>query len=246
MADERRREERRTVAVPVWYFDELAHAGAEHLDDAYVARYERKAGYDPKPDIARLRALGLDANSTVVDLGAGTGAFALAVAPYVRRVVAADVSAPMTAALEARAAKLDRSNVECVRAGFLTYAHQGEPADVVFSRHALHHLPDFWKAVALVRVARMLRPGGSFYVRDLMYSVEPGDADRALESWFDGASPTPELGWTRAELETHAREEHSTFTWLFEPMLVRAGLEIRERELSQSGIYAAYVCAKAA
>jgi hypothetical protein len=29
-----------------WWLDELAHAGDEHLDPAYVAGYETKAGYD--------------------------------------------------------------------------------------------------------------------------------------------------------------------------------------------------------
>ena len=29
---------------PSWYLDELAHAGSEHLEANYVARYEVKAG----------------------------------------------------------------------------------------------------------------------------------------------------------------------------------------------------------
>jgi hypothetical protein len=38
--------------------------------------------------------------------------------------------------------------------------------------------------------------------------------------------------------------EHSTFTWLLEPMLARSGFEIKERHLSANGIYAAYVCTR--
>jgi hypothetical protein len=30
-------------------FDDLAHAGAEHLDPAYVAAYDEKAGFDADP-----------------------------------------------------------------------------------------------------------------------------------------------------------------------------------------------------
>ena len=230
---------------PAWLFDELAHAGAEHLDAAYVAAYERKTGFDPRKDVARLRELGLDQSSTLVDLGAGTGAVALTAAPFCRRVVAVDISAPMLAALTERARQHDVTNLECVRAGFLTYPHLGEPADFVYSRHALHHLPDFWKVIALERIAALLRPGGVFYLRDLLYSFEPGEADQVFESWFSHASPRPEDGWTRAELETHVREEHSTFTWLLEPMLERAGLKIQESEFSGSHTYAAYVCVKA-
>jgi SAM-dependent methyltransferase len=127
----------------------------------------------------------------------------------------------------------------------LTYEHQGAPADVVYSRNALHHLPDFWKAVTLARIAAMLRPGGVLRLRDLVFSCEPGEADRTVEAWLAGASARPEAGWTRAELETHLREEYSTFSWLLEPMLERAGFAIRSAEFSTSRVYAAYVCVKA-
>jgi hypothetical protein len=53
--------------------DELAHAGPEHLDPAFVAGYERRQGYpDPAEDLDVFAANGLDATSTVVDLGAGS------------------------------------------------------------------------------------------------------------------------------------------------------------------------------
>jgi hypothetical protein len=45
-----------------WMIDELAHAGAEHLNDAFVAGYDRKQGYpDPAEDLAAFRAHGLGA-----------------------------------------------------------------------------------------------------------------------------------------------------------------------------------------
>ncbi len=121
-----------------WVLDESAHAGAEHLDAAYVAAYEHKAGVDPSDDLALLRSLGLNDTSVVVDLGAGTGAFALAAAALCQQVVAVDVSAVMLARLRAAVAQRGLRNVACVQAGFLTYTHQGPPADVVYSRHALH------------------------------------------------------------------------------------------------------------
>jgi ubiquinone/menaquinone biosynthesis C-methylase UbiE len=232
------------MTPPTWEFDETGHAGAEHLDPQYVAGYDRKAGTDPDDDVAVLRRAGVNEHSTVVDLGAGTGTFAVAMAPWCREVIAVDVSAPMLAETRARCAQLGLDNVRCVEAGFLSYEHRGPPVDAVYSRNALHHLPDFWKSVALSRVAALLAPGGVLRLRDLVYSFEPADAAAVLERWFAGASATGEVGWTRAELEEHVRTEYSPYSWMLEPMLERCGFEIRTAEYSASGTYAAYTCAR--
>lgn len=232
------------MTTPRWYLDELGHAGPEHLDAAYVAGYDRKTGVDPAGDLALLLALGLNADDILVDLGTGTGALPLIAAPHCRKVIAVDVSEPMLAALKERATTAGIDNLDIVRGGFLSYEHEGEPADVVYSRHALHHLPDFWKAIAFRRIGAMLKPCGIFHFRDLIFSVEPDEVDDAIERWLSGAATTPEVGWTREELETHLREEYSTFSWLIEPMLERTGFEIRERHGFESQIYLAYTCVK--
>ncbi|MDQ3549541.1 MAG: methyltransferase domain-containing protein, partial [Chloroflexota bacterium] len=84
---------------PGWFPDEMQYAGEEHLDPSYVTTYDRKSATDPAEDLTILRSLGLDEESVVVDLGAGTGTFALAVAPLCRRVVAVDVSPTMLAGM---------------------------------------------------------------------------------------------------------------------------------------------------
>lgn len=229
---------------PDWYIDERAHAGDEHLAPAYVADYDRKAATDPTEDVTLLRGLGMDASSLLLDLGAGTGTFALAAAPFCRRVVAVDVSPTMLTVIRAKTEQLSLHNMEVAHAGFLSYAHEGDPADFVYSRNALHHLPDFWKALALARIAAMLRPGGIFFLRDLVYSFDPSEAGGAIEAWLAGAAARPEAGWTRDELAEHVRGEYSTFSWLLEPMLERAGFTIREAHHRPSRTYAAYICVK--
>lgn len=226
-----------------WLFDELAHAGEEHLDPAYVAAYDRKAQTDPSEDLDLLRALGLNHTSTLVDFGAGTGTFAMAAAPICKRVIAVDISTPMLAQLREQAKSQGITSVEAVQSGFLTYRHRGEPADFAYSRNALHHLSDFWKAIALRRVAAALRPGGIFFLRDLVYSFNPGEATEVIENWLARAPLRPEEGYTAEDLATHIRTEHSTYTWLLEPMFERAGFAIRDAEYAAQ-VFAAYTCVK--
>lgn len=224
--------------------DELAHAGPEHLDPAFVAGYDRKQGYpDPAADLAVLTAHGLSGTSTVVDLAAGTGQFTLAAAGRFGQLTAVDVSPAMVAVLRERAALAGLANVNCVQAGLLSYRHAGL-ADAVYTRNALHQLPDFWKAIALHRVARMLRPGGILRVHDLIYDFGPADAAEVFDRWFDGATGDPADGYTAADYAEHIRTEHSTFRWLFEPMLAAVGFEIVTAEFSRS-VYGTYTCVRA-
>jgi len=227
-----------------WFFDELAHAGREHLDPHYAAAYDGKAGTDVVEEVALLRDLGLNERSMLVDLGAGTGTLALAAAPHCRRVVAVDVSRAMLDMLNTKAVRLGMANVECVQAGFLSYEHRGEMADYVYSRNALHHLPDIWKALALERVAGILKSDGILRLRDLAFACDQDEVDRVIENWLASAAERPDKGWTRAELEAHLREEYSTFSWLLEPMLERSGFEIRQTSYGTASVYAAYICAK--
>jgi ubiquinone/menaquinone biosynthesis C-methylase UbiE len=227
-----------------WVIDELAYAGHEHLDEAFVAGYDRKQGHpDPADDLAALTAHGIGDTATVVDLAAGTGQFTLAAARRFARVVAVDVSPAMQGALRKRVAEAGLSNVGFAHAGFLSYEHQGPPADAVHTRNALHQLPDFWKGVALDRVARMLRPGGVLRLRDIIFDFRPSEADTVLERWMDGAVKDPALGYTREDYAEHLRTEFSTYRWLLEPMLAAAGFDIVDAGFVGS-VYGAYTCVK--
>jgi ubiquinone/menaquinone biosynthesis C-methylase UbiE len=226
----------------VW--DELKGAGPEHLDGSYVAAFDRKSAFDPAPDLAVLTAHGFGASSIVLDFGAGTGEFAIAASRICRRVMAIDVSPAMLELLRRKIAEQHVANVEVVLQGFLTYEHQGDPADFVFSKNALHHLPDFWKALALERIAAVMKKGGLFRLRDLVYSFAPKERTRVIESWLSSAPADAAEGWTREELEAHIREEFSTYSWLLEAMLLRAGFEIREATYTDNKVFAAYTCVR--
>lgn len=221
-----------------WHPDERAHAGPEHLEAGCVAGYDAKTRLDVAAALDPLRRHGLGPETTLVDLGCGTGLLGAAAASEAGRVIGVDPSPTM---LEVARHRSDA--VEWVEAGFLTYEHEGEPPQLVHSRHALHHLPDFWKGVALARIHDLLAPGGALVLRDLVYDFEPAEADHRIEEWLAGAAAIPAEGWTRSELAEHVRDEHSTFSWLLELLLAHAGFELLERDV-RGGIYATYVCGR--
>ena len=106
--------------TPDWYLDEVAHAGPEHLDEDYVAGYDRKSATDVSGDVDLLLDLGLNEQSTLVDFGGGTGQFALAIAPHCARVTLVDPSTPMLDYAHRQADRLNVPNVNFVQAGFVT------------------------------------------------------------------------------------------------------------------------------
>ena len=224
---------------PGWQLDELASIGRENLDAVHVARYDDKEDADAAAEVELLDPLGVGPGATVVDLGAGTGQFALAAAAAGRRVIAVDPSPVMLERLGDNARRRS-APLEIVPAGFLTYEHAGDPPDLVYSRFALHHLPDFWKAVALGRIRAMLRPGGLLRLWDVVYHFEVGEAEERIEAWCATGSVV-DGEWSRAELEEHVRDENSTFTWLLEPMFTATGFEIRDASYSEDGFFARYL-----
>ena len=231
-----------------WMLDELAHAGPEHLDEGFIAGFDRKQGYpDPGADIAAFALHGLDSTSAVVDFGAGTGQFAIPAAQRFGRVIAVDVSPAMLNALQAKAkataSQASLSRLECVRGGFLSYS-PAEPVDGVYTRHALHQLPDFWKVIALRRIAGLLRPGGVLRLLDLIYDFGPGETDAVFGDWFANAALDPAAGYTAADYAEHIRTEHSTFRWLLEPMLAATGFKVTDVSYERR-LYGAYTCVKA-
>jgi SAM-dependent methyltransferase len=226
---------------PGWLIEEVVSAGRENLDIDHVARYDAKEDAGAAAEVDLLVSLGLTDESVVVDLGAGTGQLSLTVAPRCARVIAVDVSPVMLDRLRANVEGSGLTNIDVVHAGFLTYEHEGARADFVYSRYALHHLPDFWKGVALARIRSLLEPGGVFRLWDVVYHFAPTEATDRIEAWCATGTDDFEGDWTRWELEEHVRDEHSTYTWLLEPMVERSGFTVDDAIYSRDGIFARYV-----
>jgi putative AdoMet-dependent methyltransferase len=227
---------------PPWLFDE--YGGHRWTDAAEVAAYEETIRPDPAAERELLKSLGISAEHTLIDFGAGTGVRALEAATLCRKVIAVDPSAAMLDFMRAKAERRGIRNIEYVQRGFLTYEHRGAPIDFAITRHALHHLPDFWKVEALRRVYDVIEPGGVFVAQELVYSFEPGDMPAAIDAWIDGVGKDDGTGFPRGFFEEHVREKYGTYSWLFEAMLRNAGFEIREASYRETKTYATYTCIK--
>lgn len=120
------------------------------------------------------------ADDLVVDLGAGTGLLALAVAPRVRELVAVDISERMLNRLDDTAAAEGIHNVELLAADLRRLPLEDESATLVVSNYAFHHLDDVGKELALAEARRILRPGGRLVICDMMFSLSLDRRDRRL------------------------------------------------------------------
>jgi len=94
---------------------------------------------DEDPFFLRVRDA-VTPDSSILDVGAGTGRHTLALAPYVRRVVAVDPSAAMLGLLREDIDAQRIANVETVPADWLDA--KVEHADVVICSHVLYPIAD--------------------------------------------------------------------------------------------------------
>jgi len=120
------------------------------------------------------------AADTCVDLGAGTGFVALALAPLVDSVLAVDISPGMAESLAVRATRAGLENVRTEVADLRAFTMPAASADLVVSSYALHHLRDEDKRVLVAGAARWLRPGGRIVVADMMFGRGATRRDRKI------------------------------------------------------------------
>ncbi len=219
--------------APAWLYDETKQIGTDYEDVSEIRIYDQRMAKirDVKKELREvLKSLDLTPESTVLEMGTGTGEFPIAAVKRCSKVIAADISLPMLEYAREKAKERlreegragDFERIEFVRGGLLTYQPSAKPLDAVVSQFALHHLPDFWKQVALIRIAGMLKSGGRLYIRDVVYSFDAAD----YEGFFDRyISRMAEIGGegTPHDILVHIRDEHSTIGWILEGMIEGAG-----------------------
>jgi ubiquinone/menaquinone biosynthesis C-methylase UbiE len=130
---------------------------------AYVASPLHAAG----EDLDRLRAWGAARRGErVLDVATGGGHTALAFAGIARRVIAYDLTEPMLQAARGHVRGRGAANVEFVAGDAAALPFDDGAFDVVTCRTAAHHFPDV--AGAVRQIHRVLRPGGSLLLQDIL------------------------------------------------------------------------------
>ena len=230
---------------PVWLFDESTQVGVDYSNRKLVEDYDNQhEGFrDFKAEAYRIsKDLGLSSDSVTLDMGCGTGGLSTHLANICRHVYAVDISVAMIDALRDKISRQGLRNITLVHSGFLTYEHQGSDLDAIISNIALHHLPDFWKQVALCRLHDLLKPGGKLFLSDVVFGFPPRDYRTSIEDWLNSMRSI--AGSNMAE-ETiiHIRQEYSTWDWIITGMLERAGFRIDSKVEVVSNT-CAYICSK--
>jgi len=150
--------------------------------DEHAARFDDVAAEyddDQTPEYNECVALVLehanpDAEDTVLDLGCGTGAIALALAEDAERVVGRDISDGMMEQAREKAGERGLDNVEFGEGRFREPNFAGD-VDVVTSNFAMHHLSDAEKRDAIGTIAD-LAPD-RIVLGDVMFFGEPNPDD---------------------------------------------------------------------
>jgi ubiquinone/menaquinone biosynthesis C-methylase UbiE len=137
-----------------------------------VAEYDRRhAQFRDVEEENRmvLAQLSLPFGSRVLDIGAGTGHFVRTGARAGLHPTAVDISHAMLGYSREESEKDGLSGIDHIHAGFLSLDFPEATFDAVHTSAALHHLPDVWKAVALEKIHRILKPAGQFLLRDVVF-----------------------------------------------------------------------------
>lgn len=228
-----------------WFYNESAHVGVDYAQesnaDSYDEQMESFRDYEVEVQAFVSKLGEVDpAELTVADIGCGTGAFVIHAAKYFKQVLAVDVSPAMQGIAKAKAETLGIRNIHFHQSGFLQFRPPA-PVDVVFSKWALHHLPDFWKQAALLNINKMLKPGGVLFLADFMFGFDP-DYEQSVDALLTQLGKNFDSDFIE-ETKMHIREEFSTFDWVLQGMLERAGFRI-ELANTTDKLASEYLCRK--
>jgi ubiquinone/menaquinone biosynthesis C-methylase UbiE len=226
-----------------WQYDEFKQIGKDYSISHEVEMYD--TSHSNFRDIEKecniiLDTLCIGENDVIIEFGSGTGTFAIQAACRSATVYAVDVSQAMLDYAKTKAQKAGVSNITFFHKGFLTFEYNGPPVDAIITSFAFHHLPDFWKGIALHRMYRMLKTGGQLFIHDAIL-----EENHAIENVDNFIEKMTTLGgdFLQEDVTMHFQDEFSTYDWIIDGLLSRAGFIIKSKTI-QDGVIGTYYCTK--
>lgn len=229
--------------IPAWQYREFMQVGKDYSQASEAEMYDSR--HSEFRDIvaennAVLDMLNPGENDVLIDFGAGTGTFATQAALRCDKVYIVDVSQAMIDCAKEKALKYGVSNIEFCCSGFLNFQYDSSGVDFITTTFAFHHLPDFWKGIALKRMHRMLKAGGQLFIHDVI--LEERNAMENITTLIEKLA-TAGGDFLKEDAEAHFREEFSTYDWVMDGLLSKSGFEIKSKNI-QDGVMGTYYCHK--
>jgi len=173
---------------------------------AYLTSAVHASGQDLERLASRLAG---SPDARVLDMGCGAGHASFTAAPYVKEVVAYDLSEQMLAVVRDAAVERGCHNLQTLQGIAENLPFEDTAFDIVISRYSAHHWHD--AGIALREVRRVLKPGGRAIFMDVTAPGHP-----VLDIW---------LQTVEALRDTSHVQDYSPGHWI--TMLTESGLAIR-------------------
>ncbi len=135
--------------------------------DAVANRYDTPEKYKRSEDFLKaiLENLPDTKNFKVMDIGAGTGILDIMLAPYVKEIVAFDLSEGMLNVFKEKIGKNNINNIRIYKHDILSDGFPEKDFDLIITSMTFHHLDD--PIEALKKLKEYLKTGGYIAVIDL-------------------------------------------------------------------------------
>jgi excisionase family DNA binding protein len=122
----------------------------------------------------------------LVDLGAGDGFISRFTAPFVKKVIAVDISGEMLRELRRKAKSGGLRNIETLESDGRDVPLDDSSVDMVCANMYLHHIEQ--PELALQEMHRIVKPGGTVFLADF-YEHSDGELIRKMHDLWPGFNP---------------------------------------------------------
>jgi ubiquinone/menaquinone biosynthesis C-methylase UbiE len=228
-----------------WYFDEFTQVGTDYTDlekvGIYDAKMQKFRNYEREAKLI-LSTLKIKPDDIILEIGTGTGHFALEASKKCKKVYAVDVSKTMLEYAKLKSEKENIKNIEWINSGFLNFEFPDIKFDHIVTNAALHHLPDFWKVLALKNIYNSLKNDGKFFLGDVIFSFNTDEISSKINTWINNSKKIDDDFYSEAII--HTKEEYSTFSWIIEAILEKIGFKYQKLSNDNTNNIIVYLCTK--